>query len=120
MTRRTLIAIFLPISLVVACGARAEDTDSPGIQTSTAKLAEGDQITRCFPGTFDPVDAPKCEAKSGSHVFEIDDCHIKIERKCELLPTPEGYRCCCRVRVVKASDGCDDVTWSDIAQATPD
>ena len=120
MIRRTLVAIFLPISFIVACGARAEDADSPALQTSTEALVVGDQTTRCFPGIFEPDDAPVCEAKSGWRVFEIGDCHIRVDRKCDLHPTPAGYRCCCQTRVTKTTDGCNDVTWSDVAQAMPD
>ena len=113
MFRMFRILFTLLVIGLVACSGTGPVGD-PAVDETAQALAEGDAVTRCFPGEFDPEDAPQCEAKSGVRVFQVGMCVLTVERKCKLVEVDDKLHCCCRARVVDANDFCDDVSWADL------
>jgi hypothetical protein len=112
--RTTISSCLLSVLLNFGCAADAPDSSSAALGETSAALAEGDHVIRCFQAELTPDDAPQCEDKSGSKIFEIGECKLEITRECQLRENEGQFRCCCRLTVTRANEHCDQVVWADL------
>jgi hypothetical protein len=101
-------------SLISALGCAVDDPESGALESTSAALEEGDTIVRCFQADVGPDDAPKCENKSGSKIFEFGECKLEVTRRCELRQVQGHLRCCCKLEVTRANDACHGLPWSAV------
>lgn len=103
------------VSGMLGC-AFGDGTSEPAhVDQATQALLEGEVASGCFDAELGPQDAEECEDKSGTKIFEREECKMEVERICQLRQGPGGgFRCCCRIEVLRATDQCDAVDWQDL------
>ena len=102
----------LPMTLIVACSGQAPDQELAG--EAAQSLMAGDEAVICLPGDWIASEQKACEDRSGVKEFEVGECRMKVGRKCHIFPADGGFECRCKVKVIEASDRCDDVRWVDL------